>query len=285
MVSSDKVSDSARISPTAHYTAYVWARHGLSYPELATPQGRLMHLALRPANQLLAAVGQADLESMLLARHRLIDHLLEQAIEEGRVSQVVEIAAGLSPRGLRMCERFDHLHYVEGDLFAMAANKRLLIRKRLSPRHRVVELDALATEGANSLSTMVDALDPSQGVAVITEGLLPYFSRAKQDVIWRNISDFLGDFPSSLYLADHYLRGDSESIWGVKTFARLLSWFAKGTVHMPYDQEHELAEALEDCGFDDVNVHRAGDYAGTLPVAGPRQSAYVRIIEACTDRS
>jgi len=33
------VSDSERISPTAHYTGYVRARHGLSHPELSTAEG------------------------------------------------------------------------------------------------------------------------------------------------------------------------------------------------------------------------------------------------------
>ena len=30
------------ISPTAHYTGYVWARNGLSHPELETLEGRLL---------------------------------------------------------------------------------------------------------------------------------------------------------------------------------------------------------------------------------------------------
>ena len=37
----------ATISPTAHYTGFVWARHGLSHPALVTAEGRaLFHLLL-----------------------------------------------------------------------------------------------------------------------------------------------------------------------------------------------------------------------------------------------
>ncbi len=97
--------DTSRISPTAHYTAYVWHRHGMSTPELATAKGRALYHTLQGPNRLLAMAGQADLESMLLARHRVIDHLLKEAIKSGRVGQVVEVAAGLSPRGLRMRRR------------------------------------------------------------------------------------------------------------------------------------------------------------------------------------
>jgi len=31
-----------RIGPTAHYTGYVWARNGLSHPELNTTEGRIL---------------------------------------------------------------------------------------------------------------------------------------------------------------------------------------------------------------------------------------------------
>ena len=36
------MSSSETISPTAHYTGYVWARNGLSHPSLETAQGRLL---------------------------------------------------------------------------------------------------------------------------------------------------------------------------------------------------------------------------------------------------
>ncbi|MEI8259792.1 MAG: NTP transferase domain-containing protein, partial [Deltaproteobacteria bacterium] len=45
-----KPDDSARISPTAHYTSYVWFRNGLSHPALVSPAGRALHLLLRPLN-------------------------------------------------------------------------------------------------------------------------------------------------------------------------------------------------------------------------------------------
>jgi hypothetical protein len=40
---------SDRISPTAHCTGHVWARGGLSHPELATLEGRILFDSLQPA--------------------------------------------------------------------------------------------------------------------------------------------------------------------------------------------------------------------------------------------
>jgi hypothetical protein len=49
--------DSARISPTAHYTGYTWLANGLSDPAFATPSGQFLYRALAPANKLLRAAG------------------------------------------------------------------------------------------------------------------------------------------------------------------------------------------------------------------------------------
>jgi O-methyltransferase involved in polyketide biosynthesis len=84
------------ISPTAHYTGQVWVRHGLSHPELATWEGRLLFNALRPTMTVSRRLGGPTLEGLLLARHRVIDDLLRRVIEGGRIGQVIEPACGMS---------------------------------------------------------------------------------------------------------------------------------------------------------------------------------------------
>src|SRR4051794_24779089 len=77
------------ISPTAHYTGAVWERHGLSDPAFATLEGRVLHDGLWPLLTTVRLAGGPSLEAFLLARHRIIDLLLETAIGDGRVGQVV----------------------------------------------------------------------------------------------------------------------------------------------------------------------------------------------------
>ncbi len=96
---------SEAISPTAHYTGHVWTRNALSHSALGTLEGWALFGALEPAMRLNRAFGGATLESQLLARHRALDCLLERAIEEGGVSQVIEVACGMSPRGWRFADR------------------------------------------------------------------------------------------------------------------------------------------------------------------------------------
>lgn len=149
-----------RVSPTAHYTGYVWAHHGLGEQGLATREGALLYHGLRPAMALNGALGGVRLEDFLLARHGVIDHLLGSAIESGEIGSVIEIAAGMSPRGRRFAEQYGtRITYVETDLPAMAARKRAALGD-LPDGHRVEELDALAPGGLERLAT---TLDPNQG--------------------------------------------------------------------------------------------------------------------------
>lgn len=274
--------DTSRISPTAHYTAYNWYRHGLSVPELATTKGRLLFHALLPANRLLSLAGKADLESMLLARHRLIDHLLKQAIDAGEVGQVVEIAAGLSPRGLRMRRRYPNITYLEADLPEMVENKRALIGDKLDAGHRLVAVNALADSGPESLRELAKQLDSTRGVAVITEGLLPYFDGPTGSQIWRRISDFMRGFPKGLYLSDYYVARDSMRVLGVRQMSKVLSWFVGGAVHMAHWDDEALTIALAEAGLPNATIHIAGDFARELQIEGPERSAHVRVIEVHT---
>ena len=89
---------SAAVSPTAHYTGETWVRNGLSHPQLATWQGRLLHRTLALPLAASRTFGGPTLDGLLLARHRIIDSILEDQIDGG-VTQVVEVACGMSPRG------------------------------------------------------------------------------------------------------------------------------------------------------------------------------------------
>jgi O-methyltransferase involved in polyketide biosynthesis len=168
---------SEAISPTAHYTGFVWARNGLSPPDLATVEGRVLFESLRAPMAVSELLGGGTLEAYLLARHRAIDALLERAIDQRGVSQVIEVATGMSGRGLRFAQRYsDRLLYVETDLPAMARRKRRTLTRldALSGHHRVEDLDALRDSGSRSLPELVRRLDHDGGLAIITEGLLGY---------------------------------------------------------------------------------------------------------------
>lgn len=274
----------ASISPTAHYTGYTWFAHGLSHPALVTPQGRLMFGALKPLHGLATMAGAPTLQAFLIARHRMIDLLLEQAIAQGRVTQVIEVAAGLSPRGWRFKQRHGgKLRYIEADLPDMAHRKHDLLRKArlLSPGHEVVELDALADAGPQSLSALADTLDATRGTAIVTEGLLNYFDTPTVTRMWTRFAQVLGRFPDGTYLSDIHVHNVNRGM-GVQAFKALLSTFVKGRVFLHFEHERQAETALRDAGFVLAELNDPTRFAAQLNMTMRRGANAVRVIEART---
>ncbi len=270
-----------RIGPTAHYTGYVWARNGLSHPELSTTEGRVLFDSLQPVMLASRGLGSATLESYLLARHQAIDARLERAIEAGEVSQVIEVAAGLSPRGWRFVRRYgERLVYVEADLPDMAARKRSALERMgsLNGRHRVEEVDALRDDdGPGSLAAVTAELDRGEGLAIITEGLLGYLSTDAVEGIWRRFASSLGEFPSGRYISDLHLGGAVTP--QVKAFRLLLSAFVRGRVYLHFHDAAEAESALGAAGFASAQITPAVDVTGAGRDAGARLA---HILEAST---
>ncbi|MBI2732406.1 MAG: class I SAM-dependent methyltransferase [Aquabacterium sp.] len=277
----------ASISPTAHYTGYTWFAHGMSHPALVTPQGKLMHTALRPLHGLATITGAPTLQAFLLARHRLIDHLLELAIKEGRVSQIIEVAAGLSPRGWRFKQQYgDKLRYVEADLPDMAQRKRDLLQRAglLTSGHEVVALDALADTGPLCLHALADTLDAQRGTAIITEGLLNYFDTPTVIAMWQRFGRVLNRFPDGLYLSDIHLHNANKGV-GVQAFKAMLSTFVKGRVFLHFDNEAQAEAELRNARFEPAQLHDPTRFANALNMAMHPGANAVRVIEARTHQT
>jgi O-methyltransferase involved in polyketide biosynthesis len=270
------------ISPTAHYTGHVWVRNGLSHPELDTWEGRVLFGTLGPAMAASRTLGGPTLEGLLLARHRVIDDLLTRAIEERSVTQVIEPACGMSPRGWRFSERYGKaLTYIEADLPAMAERKRRALARMdsLSDHHPVADLDVLHDDGPTSISELATTLDRDQGVAIVTEGLLTYFDQQDVAEMWRRFARAIGPFREGCYLADIRLaglqRGPTERAFGV-----VLSAFVRGRVHTHFADEAEAAVALRAAGFGEAQLHRCADHPAAAVVRRDPGAEGIHIIEA-----
>lgn len=269
------------ISPTAHYTGYVWFAHGHSHEAFATRQGRIMYRALRGPNVAAQAVGLPTLEGMLLARHRLIDLRLARAIDTGEISQIVEIAAGLSPRGWRFRTRYgDRITYVEADLPAMIQHKRRVLAELggETAHHRTAEVDALRDDGPRSLDAICGSLDASRGTAILTEGLVNYFDRATVTAMWRRIGEALARFPHGLYLSDIITREHHRGAL-VTSFGWLLGAFVRGRVHVHFADADEVEAALAAAGLDGVALDPR-QFTAELPNLELAGAGRVNIIEA-----
>ncbi len=272
------------IGPTALYTGHVWSRNGLSHPALDTSSGRALYLSLEPAMAASRLAGGPTFEGMLLARHRVIDDILETAITDGRVGSVVEIACGMAPRGWRFSQRHaEALTYVEADLPAMAERKRRALERAgtLGEHHRVASLDARARSGATSLRALLAGLDHTRGVAVVTEGLLNYLDEAAVRDLWARIASGAQAFAHGLYVCDIGL-GTREPGAINRGAVTGLSAFVRSRVQLHFAGSEGAEQALLDAGFATATTHRPEKH----PAAGDRRddpgARRLRVLEART---
>jgi O-methyltransferase involved in polyketide biosynthesis len=270
---------SERISPTAYATGYFWYKHGLSHRALATPRGKRLD---RPFGLLMKLLGGDVFKNLMLARHTAIDALLTRAIEDGRISQVIEIAAGLSGRGVRMTQKYgERLTYLETDLPQMAALKRRLLADAglLGARHQVLVLNALAGSGADSLAAIAGKLDPAQGTAIITEGLMNYLDPATARAVWARIARSLKKFPRGLYLADVYFMQQNRG-FGAKVFGGVIQAFVRGRMHIHFESADHGVGLMREAGFTTAAIHEIRDLPETRRVGGLPGGNRVRALEA-----
>lgn len=268
-----------RVSPTAHFTGAVWRSSGLSPAELHPLPQRLLARAM---TQMGGLSRYLLLEDMLRARHLAMDACLARAIASGAVSQVIELAAGHSARGLRMKQRFGAaLHYIETDLELMRdAKLRLLQRAQLlSPGHELRVVDAAKTSGCDSLPALLAELDDTRGTAIITEGLLNYLPGSAVDGLWQTAAAGLRRFPASLYLSDVYLARDNSDL-PTRAFVRLLSVAVRGRVSLHFNDPESLIERAGRAGWCGAEVWPCTTSDVPLPLARAPGAQRVRLFAA-----
>jgi len=263
--------DKNDIPPSALYTAATWHWGKLPGAELVTP------LNARPVFRVVNACSFLyrllnpnwhSLKHTLLHRHAGIEHLLR----ESNCSQVIEIAAGFSPRGTAFSTD-PSLRYFEVDLPPVIAAKRAMLQSTLAGQ-RVLRRENLAL-----LEGDVTAMDWTRFAAapsfIITEGLMMYFDRATQMSIWRAIAGFLRGNRGE-YVFDYLPVPDQPR----RSFAGRLFSRMRGTRRRAFAcdgrSRHEIADDLRGAGFRDVAVHSSVDFASAWNL--PHAMAHTRVI-------
>lgn len=281
---SSKPTDSSGISFTALYTGAVWHRNGLSDNSLITPQGQWLYTLMSPFEAASKSIAGGNLRTFLLQRHLILDHLIEKAISQRGVQQVVEIACGLSPRGLHLRQRHPALHMVEADLPDMAARKaaKLASTGHLGENHQVTPIDILADDGEHALEMVLDqVLDGDKPVIVVTEGLTNYFSLDVISGFWRRLAKALSQRPGSSYLFDSYLMPQQPLLrGGINLLSKALGGMTHSQVSFHFDNDAQAREHLLEQGFAEARIHNPRDYYAVLPIPHSRNDPLVRIVEA-----
>ncbi|WP_192497332.1 class I SAM-dependent methyltransferase [Halospina sp. K52047b] len=278
--------DTASISFTGLYTGEVWRRNDLAPQWLGSGAGPWLYRGLVPVEWLSRTLGGSNLRTILLQRHRIMDHLLERWIREEGVTQVLEIASGLSPRGHRFRQCFPELTYVETDMPGMAERKRRALEQEgaLSEGHQVVPLNVFHREGPESMESVVEqCFRPGEPIVVITEGLTSYFTLEDMVPFWERIAALGARHPGSRYLMETYLVPRSGAFSrAIRMGANALGRLSDSDVTFHFADAGEVERVFRGAGFAGVRVHDPAEYREYVELPSNRGDAVVRVVAAGT---
>lgn len=278
-------TDSSPVSLTGHFTGQVWCEHGYSPELMGSSLGKVLYHLHRPLGWINNQLFGNSLETMLLQRHQLIDQLVFNSIEEQGVTQVVEIASGLSSRSIRTLARYaeEDIHYIEADLPQMCQwkNERLSDYRLNDSRLKVAPLNILRNAGDFSPEHLFAGLDLKRPTLVITEGLVNYFPLATIEDFWKRLATMLGCFPAATYISDIWPNLAAYEVQKTYKFGiQAIEMLTRQKVPLHYNNEDDISEGLRNCGFQDVSVYNPDNLSDDFDIPVMRGESLFRVVKA-----
>jgi len=239
------------IIPTGWLTAYGRTFSDIPYAQAVFDELEATQGTTGASVEKLAVMKDTNLAPQFEARHKLLNRL----IAETGIKQVLEVAAGLSTRGLELSGDAD-VEYVELDLPAMMANKRKIIAT-LEHKEAVLHRDNLHFEDGSAVELAdflraAEHFDPTKPVIIMNEGLLRYLNFDDKTKYADNVKALLKKFggvwitsdislPKVIYNEDDVMaerRKRISEITGVNVADNL------------FKDEDDAKRFFEDLGFD-----------------------------------
>lgn len=245
------LSKHRHISFTAHYTGYIWYQMGISHPLLATSKGKTLAIIAHPIESWGEKYVGGSMRTTLKERHTMLDNRLRQLIEQHPNLQVLEIAAGLSPRGWWFRQHYPMIDYRELDLPDMANTKQTALKQIDANSPEVLSVD-LFTE---DFQKAFEVFDPSRPLVVISEGLINYFTKELLQQLIQSIAHYGKDFQSLHYLTDLYPEPVKNKlakvIW---SSSKLLKVMSRSAFSFHFVTPEEVRNFMQQAGFSKVQV-------------------------------
>jgi O-methyltransferase involved in polyketide biosynthesis len=178
-----------KISPTAWIVAYRRSLSDIPYSFDILEELKSNGFLDKVDDSLL----RPDLAPQIEARYKIVDLYLK----ESGVKQILELASGLSPRGMAMSEN-QSVNYIEMDLPVML-NEKIKLIHRLKSKNKISDMPNLKFSPGNVLNmddllNATSSFDSSQKLAIINEGLMRYLTMDERVILARNIHELLTIF-------------------------------------------------------------------------------------------
>jgi len=194
------------IAPTAWRIAYFRTLTDIKYADAILDElNKMVSLSDPVQIEYMESAKTSILAPQFEARYKLINKLVSQH----QTNQILEIAAGLTPRGLEMIEKNSDLQFVELDLPHMAEYKRDML-KSISAKNKIKLPDNLHVVDGDALDE--DSLFKATKcfrnapISIINEGLLRYLSFGQKEIVSKNILALLKKFGGTWITSDITLK-------------------------------------------------------------------------------
>ncbi|QNH51663.1 class I SAM-dependent methyltransferase [Acinetobacter venetianus] len=248
-----QLSKHRHISFTAHYTGYIWYQMGISHPALATAKGKTLAALVHPIESWAEKYVGGSMRTTLKQRHTMLDHDLQELIQQYPDIQVLEIACGLSPRGWWFRQHYPNITYRELDLPDMAATKQAALQQIEGEVDDVLSVD-LFTE---TFASAFEVFDPKRPLVIISEGLINYFEKPLLQQLIKSIVTYGQDFKELHYLTDLYPEPTQNKlatiIWNS---SRLLKWMSRSAFSFHFRTPAEVESFFYEAGFKQVVIQQ-----------------------------
>jgi O-methyltransferase involved in polyketide biosynthesis len=197
-----------KISPTAKLVAYLRTFSDIPYAKEIADESE-SEKAFRELTEE-SAKSMVRLAPYWEARYKGTNQILA----EHGITQILEIAAGLSPRGLEMT-RDPKIIYVVTDLPQILEEERMIADRMLvkSNNHRPnLYYRAVNALDMESLSATMAVFKDDRATAIIAEGLLPYFNRREKENLADNIHELLRRYDGIWITTDVQTKQDMQKV-------------------------------------------------------------------------
>lgn len=200
------------VSPTAKVVGYLRCMdptlafaHHLSF---STDAAQTLH-----DHDITDPLVQARMSILFCARYRTINAVVARLGHR----QILEIASGISPRGLQWSRENPKTVYIESDLPRLMRHKAKILRNS-------IQEDAVLSRGVlhccgidaldlDSIRHALEYTDPRAALSIVTEGLLLYFNADEMKTFMTHMATILAERPGATWVVDLVSRANLRELF------------------------------------------------------------------------
>ena len=254
----------SKIGPTAFGQAYLKSVCGIPYAkEISDLLGASKNYGV---TWQLNTQGQKEVALFTEIRYKGTELVMKKYIKEQNITQIVELAAGLSPQGIILSEDFLNVKYLETDLPEMIETKKQIMQNLHKENIKNIYFSGTNALNYDELEKSLEIFDKNKKIIITATGFLSYLSIEEKGQQAEIAKKILSDFGGYFITPD--LSGHKERRRGMYTKESSQESFEKkmkevttrGYEECAFENEEETVRFYKNMGFNVTTFPQIQDY-------------------------